>query len=337
MNSGTSQPLLVEHDPPARDASTPAPRIAVAIPALNGGDRLLELLDAVHNQAVGEGGLEVLLADSQSDDGSIAEARRRFPALRLFTVERSRFNHGLVRTAMVEAARAGRVALFSQDAVPVGSRYLGSMAAALDDERVAGVYARQVPRPGADPLVRATLQHWTPDPGDDAGAGALHRALPSGTLLASLPPRERMQLARFDNVGSMVRAEVVARIPFPARPFGEDLAWGASVLAAGLRLAYLPTACVEHHHDPLISETFRRNRLAHFQAREEFGLHSVPDLRHLARALVAGVPADLEKGTIWALRGLPRRGAALLGQWAGARDALRAESSPTSADPVGRN
>jgi len=330
MSSVATQPLLVEHGRPAADASATVPRIAVAIPTLNGGARLLELLDAVHSQDLNGGDLEVLIADSESDDASIAEALRRFPKLRLFTVERRRFNHGLVRSAMVEAARAERVALFSQDAVPVGSRYLSNLAAVLEDERVAGVYARQVPRPGADPLVRATLEHWTPSPGEGAGREPLHRALPGGTPLASLPPRERMRLARFDNVGSMVRAEVVARLPFPARPFGEDLAWGASVLAAGLRLAYLPTACVEHHHDPLISETFRRNRLAHFQARDEFGLHAVPDLPHLARALVAGLPADLENGTIWALRGLPRRGAALLGQWAGARDALRVatDSSP---------
>lgn len=337
MNSGSTEPLLIERERPPRGAATAEPRIAVAIPTLNGGERLLELLEAVHNQDLGPGELEVLLADSESDDSSIPEALERFPGLRLFTVKRSRFNHGLVRTALVDAARAARVALFSQDAVPVGNHYLRRMAAALDDERVAGVYARQVPRPGADPLVRATLEHWTPGPSDKPGPEPIHRVLPGGTLLASLPPMERMQLARFDNVGSMVRAEVVARIPFPARPFGEDLAWGASVLAAGLRLAYLPTACVEHHHDPLITDTFRRNRLAHRQARDEFGLHSVPDLRHLARALVAGVPADLEKGTIWALRGLPRRGAALLGQWAGARDALRAETDSTPVEPASRS
>ena len=329
MSRGPAEQLLVPWGSPEPAAGRP--RISIAIPTLNGGSRLLDLLTAVYAQDLADGALEVLIADSESDDGSISEVLERFPRARLFTVDRRRFNHGLVRTAMVEAAQAPLVAFFSQDAVPLGRDYLAAMSAALEGDRVAGVYARQVPRPGADPLVREMLYRWTPPAAEGADRGLQLRALPKGAPLDTFPPMERMKLARFDNVGSMVRAEVVRRIPFPVREFGEDISWGASVLAAGFSLAYLPTACVEHHHAPLIGRTFRRNRLAHRQAREEFGLHSVPDLRHLARALVTGLPQDFRQGPLWALRGLPRRGAALLGQWAGARDALREQPDGTPA------
>jgi len=323
MSPSSTQPLLIEHDVPAGRLSKPTPAIAAAVPTLNGGPRLLKLLDVLFGQQLGSAELEVLVADSQSEDGSLEQVRRRFPGIRLFTVERQRFNHGLVRSALVQAARAPLVAMFSQDAVPVGEHYLTSMAAALDEEHIAGVYARQVPRGDADPLVREMLNRWTPPAADGAPSGPIVRSLARDQQLHALSPQQQMQLARFDNVASMVRAEVVRSLPFPARDFGEDIAWGARVLTAGMSLAYLPTARVEHHHDPMISETFRRNRLAHRQAHSEFGLHSVPDLRHLALALLAGVPGDFKQGPMWALRGLPRRGAALLGQWAGARDASR--------------
>jgi GT2 family glycosyltransferase len=329
MSELPGEQLLVPWDSP--EPGDDRPRISVAVPTLNGGARLLDLLSAVYDQDLSDGELEVLVADSESDDGSISEVLERFPRTRLFTVERSRFNHGLVRTALVEAARAPLVAFFTQDAVPLRRDYLANMSASLEGTRVAGVYARQVPRAGADPLVREMLDCWTPPAAEGVDRGLQVQALPEGASLDSFPPTQRMKLARFDNVGSMVRAEVVRQIPFPVREFGEDISWGASVLAAGFCLAYLPTACVEHHHDPLIGRTFRRNRLAHRQAREEFGLHSVPDLRHLALALVAGMPQDFRQGPLWALRGLPRRGAALLGQWAGARDALREQCAGSPA------
>lgn len=232
---------------------------------------------------------------------------RRWPRLRVFDVAPGRFDHGLVRSALVAEARSPLVALFSQDAVPLGAGYLRALAAPFDDERVWGAMARQVPRPGADPGVVATLARWTPD-GPTEVRGPDH---PAGPLAR----------ARFDNVGSMVRRGAVRSLPFPPRPFGEDLAWGAAVLEAGGHLAYVPGAVVEHHHDAGLRETYARHRVSHRQAAGEFGQVAVPDLRSAARAWLAGSVGDLRDGGLgWSLRGGPRRAAALLGQWAGARE-----------------
>jgi rhamnosyltransferase len=265
----------------------------------------------------------VLIGDSESNDGSIEAALREHPSLRVFTVSRARFDHGLVRTALIKKARAKKVALFSQDAIPLSRQYLQKMAAVLDDESIAGVYARQQPRPGADPLIHEMLERWTPSATDPRAKLPILKELADGVRLEDLEPLERMKKARFDNVASMVQAELFDRMPFPSRDFGEDIAWGALVLSAGLKLAYLPTAAVAHHHAPRLRSTFERNRVAHRQACGEFGLHAVPGLSHLARALISGIPDDLRAGPVWALRGVPRRGAALLGQWAGAREACR--------------
>ena len=303
-----------EPSPPTQD-----PVVSVAIPTLNGGALLHELIAALHDQEI-IGEIEVLIADSESDDGSIDAALRSYPKLRIFTVERARFNHGLVRNALIRRARAPKVALFSQDARPMHKRYLKRMAKVLNDENIAGVYARQQPRPGADPLTIEMLERWTPAPAIAESLFPVLQSLAEGSCLTDLPPIERMQVSRFDNVASMVRREVLDDIPFPARSFGEDIAWGALVLSAGFKLAYLPSVSVAHHHPPRWHTTFERNRVAHRQARAEFGLHAVPSLSQLALALISGVPNDLRAGPLWALRGLPRRGAALLGQWAGARD-----------------
>jgi hypothetical protein len=311
---------LVARNTPASEGPAP-PAVAVAVPVLDGGPRLLALLDAVARQRV-DGGIEVLLADSGSRDEAVDEAVRRWPALRCYDVD-GPYDHGLVRSALVAAARAPLVALFSQDALPRQDRYLATMADAFADPVVRGAWARQVPGPGADPLVTATLARWCPGP-EVVGPAPVVRRLAPGERLDGLPPRQRMAAARFDNVASMVRREAVAALPFPPRPFGEDLAWGARVLRDGGGLAYVPAAVVEHHHEPGLREAFARNRVAHRQAAAEFDLRAVPSPLAGLIALGAGIPSDWrDGGPGWALRGLPRRAAALAGQWLGGREARR--------------
>lgn len=306
--------------PRAPRADGPPADVSVAIPCLDGGERLLRLVRAAGAQR-GVGRVEILLADSGSRDGSIETIAAERPDVRLFDVLGG-FDHGLVRTALVEAATAPLVALFSQDAVPIGAAYLATLVACFDDARVIGAYARQVARPNADPLQIATLSRWTPPPtGPDSEPQVRHLADAS---LDALPPTERIAAARFDNVGSMVRRDALLELPFPARPFGEDLAWGAAALRAGHALAYAPGAAVEHSHPPTLRGTFARHRVAHRQAASEFGLRTVPSLPAAAMALALGLPGDLrDGGATWAIRGLPRRASALLGQWLGGREGSR--------------
>ena len=295
-----------------RDPQGPVPAVSAVVPVLDAGPRLLTLLDALFTQDVAP--VEVIVVDSGSADGAVEQALRRWSALRVYAVDGHRFNHGLVRSAAVGLARAELVALFSQDAVPLGAGCLRALMEALQDPAVAGVMARQLPRPGADPGVIGTLRRWTP-PG---------HATEVRWATAWSTPAERMRAARFDNVGSMVRRSVLQGLPFPARPFGEDLAWGDAALAAGHALAYEPSALVEHHHDAGLRQTYRRHRASHQQAAREFGLRALPRLSALPGAYLAGVPTDLEDGGLpWVLRGAPRRVAALLGQWAGGSAGVR--------------
>jgi len=309
MDRTVTANLLTPRAHPGADA----PAISVVVPVLNGGERLVDLTRALLRQRVSAGPVEVLLADSGSTDGATERAAEVVGA-RVFDVAPGRFDHGLVRAALVQQARAPLVALFSQDAVPQGTRMLEALAAPFEEPDVSGSYARQVPRPDADPLLAATLARWTPE----LDVPYVLRRMPPGG--ASLPAAERMRIARFDNVGSMVRRCHALARPFPSREFGEDLAWGWATLLAGHALAYVPSAVVEHSHPPSLRGVYARNVLSHRQARQEFGLRAVPGLPAAAIALMAGIPDDLRDGGVrWAVRGLPRRAAALLGQWAGGR------------------
>ena len=297
------------------------PVVSAAVPVLDGGDRLAALVRALREQRGTGGPVEILLADSGSRDGAVDRLRDLDPQLRIFEVAPGAFDHGLVRSALVRAARAPLVALLSQDAVPRDHACLAQLMAAFDTPEVVGAYARQIPRDGADPLVAATLTRWTPP-----GSRIEYRRLRPDQGWTTLSGEERMNLARFDNVCSMVRRDALLQRPFPAADFGEDILWGAQVIQGGGVLAYVPGAQVVHSHEPRLLQTFLRHRAAHHQAARDFDLRAVPSLFALGQALLTGLPGDLQDGGLaWAVRGLPRRSAALLGQWAGGRAGDEAE------------
>ncbi|MEZ5978459.1 MAG: glycosyltransferase [Planctomycetota bacterium] len=252
-------------------------RVAVVIPTWNGGPRFVELLRRLAEQDV-EGGLQLVVVDSGSRDGSAGAARRAGA----FVVEipQSEFGHGRTRNRAIELTSADVVCLLTQDALPLGPDYVRTLVAAFDDPRVDGAYARQEPQPDCDPIIAERLKHWTatrPDPVDQSlapGDPAAARA-----AWDALSPHERLAACAFDNVASALRRTTWVRHPFPEATFGEDVAWGKQVLLDGGTIRYEPRARVEHSHRVDLVREFKRLYCDHRNLATLFELVNVPSWR----------------------------------------------------------
>lgn len=300
------------------------PRASVVVPVLNGAAELPALLAALAAQDVP---VEVLAIDSASDDDSVALLTRA--GARVIAIERRAFDHGETRNLGAREAKADVVLFLSQDAVPGDAAFARTLVERLEgDARLAGAFARQRPRPEADALTRRDLAAWV------AGSLEARTAFADTPRLAALTPLERHRLTAFDNVASAVRRELLLAHPFRATRFGEDLEWGARVIALGHGIAYVPEAFVIHSHARSARGLFRRNYLAHRALFREFGLRTVPDAAHLVRAAAGSVLGDLaalagDGGTPgqW-LRAPGQAVAAAWGQYRGARDEARGRAYP---------
>jgi rhamnosyltransferase len=93
--------------------------VTVAIPVLNGGRYLDEVLSAVRAQQV-EREVEVLIVDSGSTDGSLEIARRHGAVVH--EIDKKDFSHGGTRNLMMRLARGEHVAFLTQDATPASDR-----------------------------------------------------------------------------------------------------------------------------------------------------------------------------------------------------------------------
>jgi len=309
--------------PPAVPGS--APRATVVILVKDAARHLHALMAALDGQEL-EGGLEVLAIDSGSQDGS-AEILQAHGA-RVIRVPEASFDHGRTRNLGANEARGRIVVFLSQDALPADGRFVRTLVEALEaDPRLAGVFARQVPRAGADPLTRRDLAGWVaaqPNP----------RAvfLPGPESLAALTPLERHRLLAFDDVASAVRRDVLLAHPFEETRFGEDVEWAQRVLRVGFGIGYIPEAVVIHSHSRTARGLFRRNYLGHRVLHRLFGLRTIPDFPHLLRASVGAITSDLgtlarEGASAWTWLSAPAQAlAASYGQYRGARD--EAEGRP---------
>jgi len=294
---------------------------------LNGGAGLNRLLEALAHQSL-EGPVDVIVVDSGSTDGS-PQAALATPC-RLFGT--SSFRHGRTRNQAIALARAPLAVLLTQDAVPDGHGFLRALIEPLEqDATLAGVYARQVPPAGIDPLQAAAIERWCP-PGGDRRQRALDAA-----AFDRLTPDERVRSCRFDNVASCIRVSVWEDIPFPDVPFGEDAVWAKRVMLAGHDLLYRAEARVIHGHSGGFLAAYRRDRAAHAMLAAEFGLRTVQGPLHGALAWIAGWGSDLRdlRGLDVApvvvpghlVRGAARRMGALAGQYAGGRREVRSRGS----------
>jgi rhamnosyltransferase len=223
-----------------------SPEASVLIPTRNPGPDIERVLRAVFSQRPGFA-FEVVIVDSGSTEPELA-AMRRFP-VRLHRIPPSEFNHGGTRNLLASLA-TGRLLLYlSQDAEPASHDWMGALVAPLDEPRVAGAYARQLPRPDADPLIRFFLaETYGPRP-------ARRQARPEGRL--------GIRDMFFSNVSSAIRRDVWERIPFRDDVvMSEDQYWAHDALRAGYEVVYEPAACVYHSHNYSLRALFRRNWLS---------------------------------------------------------------------------
>jgi rhamnosyltransferase len=187
---------------------------------------------------------EVVIVDSTSSPADVARMRA-FP-IRFEQIPQAEFGHGRTRNLLAHLARGDVLLYLSQDAQPVSAHWLGSLIKPLEDPMVAGVYARQVPRPNADPLIRFFLTHtYGPNP-------QRRRALQRDHV--------RIEEIFFSNVSSAIRRDIWERFPFRDNIImSEDQYWAHDVMRAGYDVVYHPAAQVYHSHNYSLEALFRRN------------------------------------------------------------------------------
>lgn len=122
--------------------------LSVVIPALNAGDGIIRLLDALQEQR------------RAPDDGT-SEKVARHHGVELLTVPREEFNHGATRDRALRHIHGDFILFLIQDAMPEDDHF-ESMLHAFNDSAVAMVSGRQIARDDARPFERLVGEYNYP-------------------------------------------------------------------------------------------------------------------------------------------------------------------------------
>ncbi len=244
---------------------------SVVIPVKDGARHLEEVLAAVLAQ---EPGIEVLVIDSGSRDGSPEIARAAGAAL--LEIAPADFGHGRTRNLGAERTSGELICFLTQDATPLPG-WLAALREALAlDERVGAAFGPHLPRPDTSPMIARELTEF----------------------FAGFAPNGRPALQRrgdepfLSNVNACYRRACWEEIRFDDIPYSEDQAFGRAMLEAGWAKAFHPGAAVLHAHDyPPVA--FMRRYFDEYRGLRESSGHVEPfGVRSSARDVRALVAAD---------------------------------------------
>src|SRR3954452_754045 len=265
--------------------------VTVALPTLNAGPALAEVLAAVRAQRVAHD-VELLICDSASDDDTVSIAES-FGA-RVITIDRTAFSHGGTRNLLMREARGEHVAFLTQDAIPARDDWLHRL---LDGftlaEGVGLVFGPYLPRPDASRAVAGEITRWFSSVSPD-GAPRVDRLSKAQT---GQPSRELLgPRSFFTDANGCVARGAWDRVPFREVAYAEDQQLALDMLRAGYAKVYVPDAAVVHSHEYAPLQHLRRCFDEWRGLREVYDYIEPLTLDAIRRNVVGPVRADLRAG-----------------------------------------
>lgn len=255
------------------------PYASIIIPTRNGIPLFERCLESVFAQ-VTPWPFEVIVIDSGSKDGTLVCAHSHGAVT--VQIPPGDFNHGTTRNLGLQSARGTFLVFLVQDAIPADEHWLATLVSACEADGIAGSYSRQIVRTDSDLITHYLCRDAIP-----SDENHLIKRLPLPRRLCDLTPRDRFDLALFQNASSCVRRRIFLDHQFARLPYGEDIEWGKRMIEAGYGIVYEPRSRVYHSHDRPPVYTLRRAYADHFQASELFGLREIPSVLCALRTVAA--------------------------------------------------
>lgn len=218
-------------------------KFGLIVPTLNAGSQWLDWLDAFSRQTIKPDRLFII--DSESNDNTTDLAKEY--GFDVEVINRSSFDHGGTRQYGVSFLDDVDFCIFlTQDAILSDDDSLSNILKPFQNNSVAAVCGRQLPRKKATPIeAHARLYNYSLElfirSIKDVKQFGLKTAFISNSFAA-------YRISALNEVGG-----------FPSNIiFGEDMYVAAKLLKSGYKIAYAADACVYHSHDYSFLQEFKR-------------------------------------------------------------------------------
>jgi len=212
--------------------------ISCVIRTYNESRHLGKLIEVLRSQQSDCEHPEIIVVDSGSTDSTveIAESHK----VKLIKMPKSEFNYSKSLNLGIESSTGGLIVILSAHSIPCNNDWLQRMCAHFENERIAAVYCRQVPWPGADPAEVFRIKNTF---------GTQSKIFSRDTI------NENM---RFSNAASCIRQSLWKKHPFTIMPAAEDREWAQWAIKNGYQVIYDAEAPVYHSHNESCRKSAQR-------------------------------------------------------------------------------
>ena len=179
---------------------------------------------------------ELVCVDSGSQDGSW-ETLQMHKTNVCYQILPEEYIPGKVLNQAISRSRGDIIVFNNADCIPLQRNWLSELVKPLEsDKKVAAVFARQIPRPDAHPLVQKDYE----------------RAFGDGQIAAGW--RHFFSLA-----SSAVQRELIVKYPFDENiQYSEDIEWSWRMKQMGFYIQYVKDSIVWHSHNYNLAQIKKR-------------------------------------------------------------------------------
>ena len=228
------------------------PDVSIVVLVYNGEQYLNEVLASIFDQRTGFC-FEVIAIDSGSTDRSL-EIIGKYP-VRLHGINKGEFGHGKTRNLGARLGAGKYIIFLTQDATPASNTWLENLVGAVDeDDRVAGSYSRQLPRPDCNPMEMRDISIGAPP------VSIVKKVDFKDEFQKKTYEDHYQQFILFSDVSSCVRKSFFERTPFNEDILMmEDQEWCKAAIEAGYRVVYEAASAVYHSHNHPLRAVYKRH------------------------------------------------------------------------------
>ncbi len=225
-------------------------KIDVIIPTYKPDKSFLELIDKLCRQTIEINRIIVMNTEEKYYEnlkfnvGLTPEIRDR---VQVHHLSKREFDHGKTRHMGVQKSQADIFVMMTQDAMPADDKVIENLVRALESDKVAVAYARQLPALGAGELERIVRNFNYP--------------AESYVRTKADIPEKGIKTYFCSNVCAAYKRSVYEELDGFIRHtiFNEDMIYATKAVKAGYGVAYAADAGVFHSHDYTNMQQFRRN------------------------------------------------------------------------------
>jgi rhamnosyltransferase len=182
---------------------------------------------------------EIIVVDSGSTDSTTKILKTL--EVTLIEIEKREFNYSTALNLVIKRSSGNLIVILSAHAILCQDTWLRKMVSHFEDEKVAGVYCRQIPWPNAGWWETLRIENTF-------GSNSVRFSPGSEPFQYNL---------HFSNVASCVRRDVWSRHPF-VMSAAEDHEWAGWAIESGYTIIYEAEVAVYHSHADTHRQASRR-------------------------------------------------------------------------------